>query len=415
MKAHAILSPSGAYRWLVCTPSARFEEQIPEEDSIYSREGTLAHEVASLTLAARTGQYKHDQKRFNQELSKVEKLVAEFYAAQDKPNAFQDMIDHAEDYAEYVRGFVPRVGKSEIFIEKRVDMSTFAPLCYGTVDSGVLTPQVLYVTDYKYGAGQRVSAVQNKQMMLYALGLLLLAHAKGYDPDRVVMSIFQPRVSDTASVWELDTADLLDWAEDELAAQAPLAIGGQGDFVAGSHCGFCKAKTSCRAFYDHFEELKDISDKRQMTAKDVEAVLRYGSTVSAWVKQVTDDQRNKMINGARVKGFKLVAGRKVRKFTSEGDAVDVMFGLGFEFENMYKTELRGITDVEGYVGKAKFSKEFAEVVTTVEGQPAIAAADDDRPDIGASAADDYISQDHSQYYDNGRKTESSKESTRRRR
>lgn len=394
-KAHAILSPSAAYRWLTCTPSARFEEQIPEVDSIYSREGTLAHELAALILSSRAGIYKGSQARFNQELSDIEKQVKEFYAAQNKPNAFNDMLDHAEDYADYVRSFVPMVGRSEMFIERRVDMSSYAPLCYGTVDNGVLTPNVLYVTDYKYGAGKRVTAVWNKQMMLYALGLLLVAHKLGYDPDTVVMSIFQPRVSETASTWEIDTADLLEWAETELAQQAVLAIGGQGDFVAGSHCDFCKAKTSCKAYYDHFEELKDIYDKRQMTAKDVQKVLAFGSTVAAWVKKVTDEQRTKMQNGARVKGFKLVAGRNVRKFKNEDDVVDIMLGKGFEFEDMYKAELRGITDLEGLLGKKQFNQLFADVITIVEGNPAIVPEEDDRQAIDASGADDYDETDYS--------------------
>lgn len=392
-KAHAILSPSAAYRWLSCTPSARFEEQIPEVDSFYSKEGTLAHELAALILSSRAGIYKGSQARFNNELNAIQDQVREFYEAQNKPNAFNEMMDYAEDYAAYVRQFVPMVGKSEMFIERRVDMSTYAPLCYGTVDNGVLTPNVLYVTDYKYGAGKRVSAIWNKQMMLYALGLLLVAHAKGYDPDTVVMSIFQPRVSDTASTWEIDTADLLDWAEDELASQAFLAIGGQGDFVAGSHCDFCKAKTSCKAYYDHFEELKDISDKRQMTAKDVQTVLAFGATVASWVKKVTDEQRSKMQNGGRVKGFKLVAGRKVRRFTKEDDVVDIMLGKGFGFDDMFKAELRGITDLEGLLGKKQFSQLFADAITIVEGNPSIVPDHDDRPAIDASGADEYEQED----------------------
>ena len=54
-RKHAILSPSAAYRWLACTPSARFEEQLPEEESTYAAEGTLAHELAALLLSASWG------------------------------------------------------------------------------------------------------------------------------------------------------------------------------------------------------------------------------------------------------------------------------------------------------------------------------------------------------------------------
>lgn len=393
-KQHAILSPSAAYRWLACTPSARFEEQIPDVDSIFSREGTLAHELAALILSSRTGLFKKPQKAFNKELSKIEELVAKFYAGIGKPNAINEMMDYAEDYAAYVRQFIPIAGKSVVLIERRVDMSSYAPLCYGTVDCGIITPRVIYVIDYKYGAGKRVSAIKNRQMMLYALGLLLVALEKGYEPDKVVVSIFQPRVSETASTWEIDTEDLLDWAETELKEQAVQAIGGQGDFVAGSHCDFCKAKTSCKAYYDHFADLKNISDKRQMTSSDVVKVLTHGTTLMSWVKKVIDDQRIKMLNGARVKGFKLVAGRSLRKFTNENDVVDILLGEGVEFENMYKVELRGITDLEGFFGKKRFQEVLGDVVIRTEGAPNIVPEDDDRPAIGASAGDDYDETDY---------------------
>lgn len=388
-KAHAILSPSSAYRWLVCTPSARFEEQIPEEDSVYSLEGTLAHELAALILSGRTGMYEGTQQEYNSELSDIQRRVKKFYASINKPNAFNEMLDHAEGYTEYVRSFVPMTGKSEVFIEKRVTMTKYAPLCFGTVDNGVVTKKVLYVTDYKYGAGKRVSARHNKQMMLYALGLLLVAHAKGFDPDTVVMSIYQPRVSEEASTWEIDTADLLDWADDELAPKAQLAIGGQGEFIAGSHCDFCKAKTSCKAYYDRFEDLRKIMDKRQMTAKDLAEVLTFGDLVASWVKKVKDDTRLKMQRGHKIKGFKLVAGKGRRSFKKEDDVVDIMIGAGYEFEDIFKAELRGITDLEGLLGKKDFNRLFADLIVKVEGSPAIVDEDDDRPAIGASAADEY--------------------------
>ena len=47
---HAILSASGAHRWLNCTPSARLEEPVPDTSSIYAEEGTLAHDLAELEL-----------------------------------------------------------------------------------------------------------------------------------------------------------------------------------------------------------------------------------------------------------------------------------------------------------------------------------------------------------------------------
>ena len=53
--SHAILSPSGASRWLVCTPSARFEEKFPESKSKFADEGTLAHSLGELLIRQKLG------------------------------------------------------------------------------------------------------------------------------------------------------------------------------------------------------------------------------------------------------------------------------------------------------------------------------------------------------------------------
>ena len=50
---HAILGPSGAHRWLICTPSARLEYGIPDSGSTYAKEGTLAHHIGELLLRKR--------------------------------------------------------------------------------------------------------------------------------------------------------------------------------------------------------------------------------------------------------------------------------------------------------------------------------------------------------------------------
>ena len=45
---HAILSPSSAHRWLVCTPSAKLEAEFPDTTSSAAAEGTLAHEICEI-------------------------------------------------------------------------------------------------------------------------------------------------------------------------------------------------------------------------------------------------------------------------------------------------------------------------------------------------------------------------------
>lgn len=384
MGSHAILSPSSAYRWLACTPSARFEEQYSDEESVYAREGTIAHEVAALVLSARAGIFQGTQQNYNAMLSKLEYEAKVFYEEQGKPSEFQAMLDYAEEYAEFIKEQAP----GTILIEQRYKLTDFVPLGYGTADATNITKTVLYVTDYKYGAGVRVAATANKQMMLYGLGALLVAKEKGFEIDTLILSIFQPRAGGVSS-WQISVTDLLKWANEEVKPKAKIAMAGIGDFVAGEHCQFCKAKTVCKAFYDRFAVLKKIKDKREMSEQDTIDVLTFGPSVASWAKKVEEETVNKLSKGGKLPGYKLVAGRGRRSFKSEDEVVDILIGEGFESYDIFDPKLRSLTDLEKSLGKAKFGELLGNEVIKLEGKPTLTIEDDDRPAIGASAADEY--------------------------
>jgi len=388
MSSHAILSPSSAYRWLACTPSARFEEQYPDEESVYAREGTIAHEVAALVLSSRAGIFTGNQNNFNAMLSKLEYDAKVFYEKQGKPSEFAAMFDHAEDYANFVRD----QATGEILIEQRYKLTEFVPLGYGTADSTNITKDTIYVTDYKYGAGVRVAATANKQMMLYGLGAYLQVREKYPNIKTVVLSIFQPRAGGS-STWQISVEDLLKWAKEEVAPKAKIAMAGIGDFVAGDHCQFCKAKTVCKAFYDRFAEVKKIKDKRVMDDADTADVLTFGPSVASWVKKVEEETVNKLSKGGKLKGFKLVAGRGRRSFKSEDEVVDILIGEGFESYDIFDPKLRSLTDLEKQFGKKKFNDLLGKEIINIEGKPTLTTEDDDRPAIGASAADEFDEDD----------------------
>lgn len=370
---HAILSPSSAHRWMACPPSARFEEQIPEEASPYAAEGTLAHELAALLLSVRAGLYKGSQKELNAELGRIE----------SNPLYNAEMMDHCESYAEFVAG-----KGGEILIEHTYDLSEYIPLSFGTADATNLCKETIHITDFKYGAGVRVGATANKQMMCYGLGAYGAAVKKGLAPGTVSLSIFQPRAGGYSS-WDILTSDLLEWAEKEAKPKAMEAIAGAGDFCPGDHCRFCKARTRCKAYYDRFADLKNIWDKRQMTESDTATVLTYGPLISSWVKKVTEECTARMSKGESIPGFKLVAGRSVRSFRSEDDAVDILLGAGYESHQIFEPKLKSLTAIEGIVGPKRFRELFGSCLVTQQGAPKIATESDDRPAIGVSLADEY--------------------------
>lgn len=378
MQAHAILGASAAYRWLICTPSARFEEQIPNEESEYAAEGTLAHDLAAHILSARAGLWKGTQAKYNAELARI--TSDPLYSA--------EMLEHCENYADFVRELG---GKGDILIEHKFDLSEFVPLGYGTSDATKQASTALYVNDLKYGAGVRISAVRNPQMMLYGLGALaeIYGSAEGAPQDMpVVLSIYQPRAGGI-STWETTVADLVEWGIETVRPQGLIAISGQGDFIPGKHCQFCRAKTMCRAYYDKFTDILDLTDKRIMSAEETAHVLLYGPMVASWVKKVEDEAVRSMQNGREMPGLKLVAGRSRRSFRSEDNLVEILIGENYDTEQIFDQKIKGITELEKLVGPKRFKVLFDNEIVQAAGRPQIVDISDDRQAIGASAADDF--------------------------
>lgn len=372
MAAHAILSPSGADIWTECTPQPLFAQMFPNESTPYSEEGTIAHEIAALILSGRAGTFKGSQKHYNALLSKWEATADKFYEDHpDMSGSFADMLFHAENYADYIQDQFPLNDKYELGIEEKRDIEEFAPGCWGTTDARVWTPDVLYVNDYKYGAGKMVSAYRNKQGMIYALGQLIKMQDAGWYPGKVVISIIQPRVYDEPGVFEIDAQDLLDWGYDYLQPRAVLAIKGEGSFKAGSHCQFCPARLACREFMEHMRDVEGIMDERMMGPEDLAHVLAIGSVVAKWVKDVTEDAARRMQSGERIKGFKLVAGQSRRQFISESEVLDVLAGQGIYDDAFQEPKLLSLTEIEARLGKHRFAELLEHNIHRVEGNPKV--------------------------------------------
>ena len=204
MAKHALLSASGAHRWLECTPSALLELQFPQITSEYAEEGTAAHELCELTARYFLGEVSEmDFENRRDELAK-----GSYYNA--------EMQECANDYARFVAEKTKTAQESceDAFteLEVRVDFSKYVKDGFGTGDCIIVADKVLEIVDFKYGKGVRVEATGNPQMRLYALGALLKYNTL-FDIDSVRMTIFQPRLSGVQSSDEITVKELLEWAE----------------------------------------------------------------------------------------------------------------------------------------------------------------------------------------------------------
>lgn len=358
---HAILSPSSAKRWINCTPSALLAEAAGSKTSVYAEEGTLAHEIAEYSLT----QYLEGL---------YDPIMDEELPIQDEhlknPLFSIDMANYIRDYCEYVISEVYEMDRADdmckMFLERRVDITDYAPDSFGSVDVTLVSDKTIHIIDLKYGAGVKVSADHNEQMLMYALGTL---KSLGSDHiEKIRMTIAQVRL-DHYDTFEMSRVELLDWAEKVLKPAAKAAIQGKGKQVVGSWCGFCPVKAQCRAQRDAI--LADFDEKPEpLLLSDEEIVDLIGKidTYKSWIESVNKYVYDRAIQGYKWDGYKLVAGRSRRVITDEAK---VRQGLLNEFleDEVLNIKLKGIGDLEKLLGKKVFSARFGDVVQSLPGAP----------------------------------------------
>ena len=371
MAGHALLSASSSHRWLNCPPSARLCENYEDRGSEYAQEGSDAHSLCEHRLKSALGMESTDP---------TEGLS--FYN--------EEMEQCACDYAAYVMELVAQAKETckdpVVLIEQRLDFSRFVQEGFGTGDCVIIADGTLYIVDYKHGKGVEVSAVDNPQMMLYALGALELFDGI-YDIDTVQMAIFQPR-RDNVSVCVMAKDDLFAWANGELAEKAKLAYDGEGEFACGDWCRFCTAKAACRKRAEYNLEMAKYDFAMPATLEDAEiaVILARADELSAWAADVKEFALQQALSGVKYDGYKVVEGRSNRRYTDEAAVAAAVKKAGF---NPYEEKLLGITAMTAALGKKKFADiiEKAGLTEKPQGKPALVPESDKRPPMNTAQED----------------------------
>ena len=379
-KQHALLSASGAHRWLNCTPSARLEEKFENKQTVYTQEGTLAHELAELKL--RKNYETMSTRKYNSELKKIKEN--ELYRS--------EMDSHTDTYADYIKQIMYTSKAPCIFIEYKTDYSKYAREGFGTTDCVIIDGTTLHVIDFKYGQGVEVSAENNPQMMLYALGIYE-ANSIIYDIKNVVLAIIQPRL-DSISEWTISIEDLIKWGNEVVIPKAEDAFAGIGDFKLGEYCRFCKAKGECRARAEanlQATKIRKTVDKNLLTNDEIGMILNQCLDVEDWLKDLKETALNKILNGEKIEGWKAVEGRSNRVINNIDEAFDVLKKEGFDEAVLYERKPLSLTELEKLVGKKKLAELLANYLEKPKGKPALVDSSDKRPDFETrtSAEEDF--------------------------
>lgn len=357
--AHAVLSASASSRWLHCTPSARLERKFPDASSPYALEGSRAHERA-------------------------EYFLNRFLKTGDSNVLIREDVEMNDAVQVYVNICVEKINEArtaspdaQIKVEQRLDFSRWVPEGFGTGDMVMVSDKYFEIVDLKYGKGVPVSAINNSQMRLYALGMYE-AFGYLYGADEVRMTIVQPRL-DSVSAETISVDELLSWGE-EVKKKAKIAFKGEGEFCAGSHCRFCKARNICRAHAEY--ELKNVKEDLQ-TAEledfEISDILLRAKGIKTWLDGLESYALGKALDGYDWPGMKLVEGRSNRKITDDNIAANNLLNAGFGAEEIYKPQtLRSITDLEKLCGKKMFGELMSGVLEKPPGKPTLVSIDDKR-------------------------------------
>lgn len=382
-RAHALLSASGANRWLNCTPSARLEDKYGEhKTSVYAEEGTLAHEMSELYI-------RHDV------LDNI--TPEEFDAGLERIMAHElfnsEMLDVVPIYVEYV-ATETRAAKevnplATTEIEQVLDLTEYVPESFGTADCVIINDDVMEVIDLKYGKGVPVYATHNKQLMLYGLGALR-KYDTLFDIKKVKLTIVQPRINNI-STWEISVEDLLDWAVNELKPAAELAFSGGGELKSGDWCKFCSLKNKCKALAD--EQLKmakyEFADPEMLTDEEVADVLKRVTPLIEWANSVHEYALKQALENKKIwPGYKLVEGTSRRKWIDEDKVAEAIFERFPEAseDDIFDMKLKTITNIEKLYGKKVVAEKLSDMIVKPQGKPTLVPAEDKRPALGVEDA-----------------------------
>jgi hypothetical protein len=363
MTSHALLSPSSAHRWLHCTPSARLEATLPEpkrnpNSKDYSAEGTLAHSLSEIKLKYQLGQIG------------IEEHDTEIELCKNNPLYSVELEEVANSYVNYVRSQIGQNDKA--IVEARVDIGEYVVESFGTSDCIILNERTLTVIDLKAGAGIPVSAINNEQLRLYALGSYERYKEEFPNLKEIRTIIVQPRL-DSITEDTTTVSKLVEWGLHYVKKRAQKAYAGTGEFIPGDHCQFCRAKATCKARSDFANELAslDFRPAPLLDEDEFSLVLSRASQLKTWVNDIEAYATQKAIDENVVPtGFKLVVPKGHRKITDFALAEVILTEkLGLTKDDLYETKPKSVPQIVKLGKKGQIESALGDLIVRPDSAP----------------------------------------------
>lgn len=345
MTRHYRHSPSAASRHLAC-PGSMFLPQDDPEGTDFADEGTAAHDALYAWCAR--GIPPDDEEL----LGRLEPLWR-----------------HTQDLAAQS----PLEQRFEVTIESMREGQWG-----GTPDHCCLSEcgTIAWIDDLKYGAGVKVWAEGNAQLLSYA-GLCLETWTR---VETFILSIWQPRIEGgERDVWEVPASKVREWVFDYFAT---VNADNADKFAAGDHCRWCRAKSVCPELYRLSVEQSKIdfatSDEFTSPAEEAEWVSKWLWLLSIEkpLRDAVEAAKERLLNVMR-RGGRVPGKKAIRRLGHRAWSID-------EKEVIERFSAAGVSE-EDLVVKSLASPAQVEKKTKLKGLVEECVS---RPDLGVALVDD---------------------------
>lgn len=380
MGRHAILGPSASSRWSNCPGSVRLCRDIPTHvESVYAREGTQFHTLAEIGASHRF---------LGMSDTEYEAALVDWMMETDEEWR-DDQLNYLEEWLVFLEFTLAEEPGGRLLLEQRVD--TGVPGCWGTADVVILSDDHVHVIDIKYGAGLKVSAVDNPQLRLYGVGALHTLAKKPMFIRDVTTTIWQPRMNNISSA-TIPRDELLQW-RDDLIPIAQLALGEDAPFGPSEDaCRFCPAAGECAARTRYMLDA-DFGNPDLLTGEEMADAFRRTPELKRWVADIEDTALKRAYEDAgSVPGFKVVRSGGRRSITDPEKAVSVLLDAGYDPSDVYTRKPATLGQLEKLTGGSdNLQQVLGGLLVKSEGRLSLAPDSDPRQPADAvhSAQDDF--------------------------
>lgn len=339
MKAHAILSPSGAHRWLACPGSVAANANKPWEQSVYALEGTTAHALLEVCLRLDV-----DPEAY------VGKVLQKGHMA-----ITEDMVDAVGYGIDYVKAYLVDNPLAIVRIESPVYPAALLgvgdEVIWGTPDIRILNFPKEHVTiDYKHGAGKSVAVKNNDQIRIYHAG----GRVEGGVYRKYRSVVIQPRLRGRKPVQEATLTDkeLMQWLDGTVKPIIPIALSDDAPRNPGAWCHFCHADGRCdaqlkKAFEMAKQEFgKVVRNPKDVTPAQLAIYLDDLPMVETAIKALKEHATRVLHAGVKVPGYAPGWTTARREWVDEEKLVAALKRKKVDLKDIYEVVVRSPAKME---------------------------------------------------------------------